>query len=740
VQRLKTRISRFFLLVVLCFLALSVLLRAADPFFVQALRLIAFDSYQRAAPQAYDPDLPIRIVDIDPESIARLGQWPWPRTTIRDLVTRLVERNAAAIAFDVLFAETDRTSLEEVVKRLPPEQAGRIAEMIGQATNDQRFAAALAAAPSVLPVILTNGASGAHIAPKAGIAFAGDDPKSFLPDFTGAESNLPAFDAAARGVGSINLLRSRDGVVRQAPLFFRLGDQIVPSLAAEALRVAQGASTYILKSSNASGETAFGQSTGVNHVRIGAIEVATGPDSAVWLKFRRGNPSSLIPAWRLIEGAVDENEISGRIILIGSSTPGLLDLRATPLDAALPGVEVQSQIIEHILAGRALARPDYATVVEQFLVIAFGLLMALAMPKVAPAQAALLGASLPIGIIAGGWISYRYWDLLFDPVYPSIALLLLTVGITFYIYRRVEIQRSEIRSAFGRYLAPEVVEDIIAGPEKLTLGGELRQLTLMFCDVRNFTGISEGLTAKELTTFINELLTPLSDIILRERGTIDKYMGDAIMAFWNAPLDVNEHPERACRCAIEMIGKMADLNEMWRVRALDAGRSFGDIRIGIGINTGDCCVGNLGSEQRFDYSAIGDEVNVTSRLEVLTKLYGLPLVIGEATVAQSPRLSFIELDLVKVKGRAAPTRIFTVLDILNCGPAQFAGLLPLHEAFLRRYREGNWDEAAKLATQCRSQCIHALDAYYALFAARIESLRHASPERSWHGVYTMTEK
>ena len=719
---------------------LAVFVRGADPFFVQALRLIAFNSYQRLAPQPFDPDLPVRIIDIDPESIARFGQWPWPRTIMRDLVLRLTERNAAAVTFDILFAEADRTSLEEVVKRLPPDQAHRLQGTAGSPTNDELFAAALKAAPAVLPIILTGQASSPAFAPKAGFAFAGDDPKPFLWAFPGAESNLPVLDAAAKGIGSMNLFPNRDGVVRQIPLFFRFGDRIVPSLAAEALRVAQGASTYILKSSNASGETAFGQKTGLNSVRIGDIEIATDAAGALTLKFRQSNPSAFIPAWKLLAGEVDESQIAGRIILIGTSTPGLLDLRATPLDAALPGVEIQAQIIEHILAGRRLTRPDYALAAEQCLIIALGLLMALTMSRLTPGWAAGLGALLPVTVIVCGWISFRYWDLLFDPVYPSLVLLLLTAGITFYIYRQVETQRAEVRSAFRRYLAPEVVEDIIASPAKLALGGEVRELTLMFCDVRDFTSISEGLTASELTTFINELMTPLSDIILRERGTIDKYMGDAIMAFWNAPLDVNDHAQRACRAAIEMVGEMAGLNREWQEKARAAGRPFIPVRIGIGINTGQCCVGNLGSKQRFDYSAIGDEVNVTSRLEGLTKLYGLPAVAGELTVNQCPGLSVLELDLIRVKGRAQPTRIFGLADVLGYGAAELANLRPLHEEFLQAYRAQKWDETEMLITRCRKASAGTLDTYYAVFTARIKMLRGAALRLDWDGAFALTEK
>ncbi|HZM08481.1 MAG TPA: adenylate/guanylate cyclase domain-containing protein, partial [Methylocella sp.] len=587
-QRLKTRIGRFYLPLICGFLVLALVLRGDDPFFVLALRLIAFDSYQRLAPQPYDPDLPVRIVDIDPESIARIGQWPWPRTVMRDLVVQLTQRNAAVIAFDILFAEADRTSLEQVIKRMPPDQAGRLQDLTGSPTNDELLAEALKVVPSVLPIILTNQTNSPVVAQKAGFAFAGDDPKPFLPAFTGAESNLPLLDGAARGIGAMNLFPNRDGVVRQVPLFFSLGDRIVPSLAAEALRVAQGASTYILKSSNASGETAFGQRTGINRVRIGDMEIPTDAAGELTLKFRRSNPSIYIPAWKLLAGEVSESQVAGKIILVGTTTPGLLDLRATPLDPVISGVEIVAQVIENILTQTRLTRPDYAVAAEQSVIVVLGFLMALTMWRLSPGLAAGLGALIPAVLILGGWISFRYWDLLFDPIYPSLVLLLLTAGITFYIYRQVETQRSEVRSAFSRYLAPAVVEEIIASPAKLALGGEVRELTLMFCDVRDFTSISEGLTASELTIFINELMTPLSDIILRERGTIDKFMGDAIMAFWNAPLDVDDHPWRACRAAIEMAGTMAGLNRGWQDKARAAGRPFLPVKIGIGINTGQC--------------------------------------------------------------------------------------------------------------------------------------------------------
>ncbi len=739
-RRLETRTSRLYLPLVCGFLLLAVLLRLADPLFVQSLRLIAFDSYQRSAPEPYDPNLPVRIVDIDSESIARLGQWPWPRTIMRDLVVRLTERKAAAVVFDILFAEADRTSLEEVTTRLPPDLAKKLPRASDYPTNDETFVAAIDGARCVLSVILIDKPTSFDFAPKSGFAFAGDDPRQFLTVFAGAQSNLAPLDTAAKGIGSMNLLPNHDGVVRQVPLFFRHGDRIIPSLAAEALRVAQGASTDVLKSSNASGETAFGQRTGLNHIRIGNIEIATGAAGDITLKFRQSNPKAFIPAWKLLAGEIDESQIAGNIVLVGTSTPGLLDLRSTPLDSALPGVEIQAQIIENILAGRRLTRPDYALAAEQSLVALLGLLMAFTLPRLTPGLAAGLGAMLLAAITAVGWIAFRYWDLLFDPVYPSLVLLLLTVGTTFYIYRQVERQRAEVRGAFSRYLAPTVVEDIIASPEKLVLGGEVRELTLMFCDVRDFTSLAEKFTAHELTTFINELLTPLSEIILRERGTIDKYMGDAIMAFWNAPLDVSDHEERACRSAIQMVAKMEELNSAWGGRAFGAGRLQAPIAIGIGINTGECCVGNLGSSQRFDYSAIGDEVNVTSRLEGLTKLFGLPMVVSERTVSRCPNLPVLEVDLIRVKGRAQPTRIFVLGGVLGLDPGSIDSLRPLHEEFLKAYRVQKWDEAEFLLAKCAKAEVDALTSYYAVFASRIKMLREAELIAGWDGAYSMIEK
>ena len=738
---MTVRARIWFVLLVGGILLAAVAVRFADPFVIQALRLIAFDSYQRLTPQRYNPDSPVRVVDIDEASLAKIGQWPWPRTVMAELLDRLGKAGAAVVAFDVQFAEADRTSLEQLVRRLPQSEAGRLADfVVGRPTNDEEFAAALKRTPSVLATALSGGLGSFNFPQKAGFAIAGDDPRPFIPNFRGGAGNLGNLEQAAAGIGSINWIPDRDQVLRRVALLYRTGDRFVPSLFAEAMRVAQGASTYVLKASNASGETAFGGRSGLNHIRIGDIEVPTDPDGAIWLKYRPSEPSSFISASNVLAGSVPADEIEGRIILIGSSAPGLLDLRATPLDAAVPGVEILAQAIEHVLSGRMLTRPDYALALEQLVIILFGVLIALVLAKVSARAAGLMALFAIMSLLVGGRLAYDHLGLLLDPLYPALALLLHLAIATFYVYRQVEVQRAEVRRAFSRYVSPDVVADLIADPGKLELGGEVRELTLLFCDVRNFTAISERLSASELTRFINELLTPPSDVILRNRGTIDKYMGDAIMAFWNAPLAVPDHAAQACRSALDMAGRMRELNARWREEAAAAGRPHHEVRIGIGINTGNCCVGNLGSVQRFDYSAIGDEVNVASRFEGLAKVYGLTAIVGERTIRDAPEIPAIELDLVRVSGREKPTAIFTFCDLLDGDVERVRQLQRAHAEFLVQFRARQWDAAEVAIGRCRSLGIADLSHYYALFLSRIADYRAAPPPPDWGGVFTALEK
>src|SRR5215472_1074683 len=723
----------------------AILLRYMDPFFVRALRLVAFDNFQRLAPEPYDPNLPVRIVDIDEKSLSLIGQWPWPRTTVRDLLMELTSKGAAAVAFDVLFAEPDRTSLEAVVKQLPASEAAAITSaMAGRPSNDDLFAAALKETPSVLSVVLGDGGH-TTVQSKAGFAVAGDDPRPFLLGFKGVSRNLEKFDDAARGIGAFNWVADRDQIVRRLTLMFRLDQTIVPSLAAEALRIAQGASTYVLKASNASGETAFGQSTGLNHIRIGDVEVPTDAGGGVYLKFRHFNKTAYIPAWKVLAGDVSKEDIEGRIILIGTSAPGLLDLRATPLDAAVPGIDIHAQLLEHLLTGKFLERPDYALALEEFVIVVLGIMLAFALPRVSASISAAIGFLTIALVLVGGWVAFRYWNIFLDPSYPALVLGCVTAGITFYTYHTAEAQRSQIRSAFGQYLAPAFVEQLAQSPEKLVLGGESREMTVLFSDVRGFTAISELYKddPQGLTSLMNRLLTPLTNTIADHEGTIDKYIGDAVMAFWNAPLNVADHELKACAAALDMIDRVALLNRERQEEAKAAGQPFLPFRIGVGINTGRCLVGNLGSDLRFNYSVLGDPVNVASRLEGQTKFYGVPIIIGSRTGDKAKeKFAVLELDLVTVKGKTQSETVYTQLGREEvAGDIRFQELRKLWSTMIYCYRSRDWEGALEALELCRlAEHNFGLGMLFDLYATRIREFQASAPPADWTGVFVAETK
>jgi adenylate cyclase len=723
----------------------AILLRYMDPFFVRALRLAAFDNFQRLDPEPYDPSLPVRIVDIDEKSLSAIGQWPWPRTTVRDLLLGLASKGASVVAFDVLFAEPDRTSIEAIVKQLTPQEANAVtAAVAGRPSNDELFTTALQDTPSVLSIALGEGAN-TTLPAKAGFAYGGDDPRPFLLGFSGATRNLPQFEDAARGIGAFNWVADRDQIVRRVSLMFRLNDSFVPSLAAEALRVAQDASTYVLKASNASGETAFGQATGLNHIRIGDVEVPTDGAGGVYLKFRHFNKAAYIPAWKVLAGEVPKEDIEGKIILVGTSAPGLLDLRATPVDAAVPGIDIHAQVIEHLLTGSFLERPDYALALEEFVIVVLGAMLALVLPRVSAKASAAVGVTTIGAILIGGWAAFRWGNTLLDPSYPALVLGFLTAGITLYTYNTAEAQRSQIRSAFGQYLAPAFVEQLAQSPEKLVLGGEEREMTMLFSDVRGFTAISELYKddAQGLTSLMNRLLTPLTNAIVDHEGTIDKYIGDAVMAFWNAPLSVPNHEVKACAAALAMIECLEVLNAQRREEATSVGQPFLPFRIGVGVNTGRCVVGNLGSDLRFNYSVLGDPVNVASRLEGQTKYYDVPIIIGSRTADKArERFAILELDLVAVKGKTEAQTIYALLgreEISN--DIHFQELRKLYSTMLYCYSSRDWEGALEAIRLCQlAKHNFGLGGLFDLYRTRIEAFRQSAPPVDWAGIFVAETK
>jgi len=447
----------------------------------------------------------------------------------------------------------------------------------------------------------------------------------------------------------------------------------------------------------------------------------------------------------VLAGEVPQEDIEGRIILVGTSAPGLLDLRSTPVDAAVPGIDIHAQVLEHLLTGRFLERPDYAVALEEFVILVLGIMLALALPRASAIASAAIGL-LTIGLVLmGGWAAFRYANVFIDPSYPALVLGCMTAGFTWYTYHTTEAQRTQIRNAFGQYLAPALVEQLAQSPEKLVLGGEERELTILFSDVRGFTAISEFYKddPQGLTSLMNRLLTPLTNTIVDHEGTIDKYIGDAVMAFWNAPLNVPDHELQACAAALDMMGRLDVLNRERQEEAKSAGQPVLPFRIGIGINTGRCVVGNIGSDLRFNYSVLGNPVNVASRLEGQTKFYGVPIIIGSRTAAKAKeKFAILELDLIAVKGKTEPETIYALLgrdEITN--DIRFQELRKLYSTMLDCYRSRDWEEALEAIELCRSaEHNFGLTAVFDLYRTRIQAFRGTAPPADWRGIFVAETK
>jgi adenylate cyclase len=723
-------------LIVGAVIAGALALRIWDPSPVARLRAVVFDTYQVLRPRSYDANLPVRIVDIDEESLKKVGQWPWPRTVLAELVRKLKDNGAAAIGFDIVFPEPDRLSPANALRFWPKSEAlaGLRDEVEKLPSNDQVFAEAIGQSPVVLGFIAApQGTSIPEV--KAGFAHGGDDPALYAPSYPGAASSLTELQDKASGSGSLNWVPEYDQIVRRVPLLVQVDGKLFPSFAADMLRLAQGASTFVVKSSGASNAASFGENTGIVKIRIGDYEIPTEADGEMWIRFTGHATQRYLPAWRVLNGEIGKDEIEGRLMIIGTSAAGLLDLRATPLEASVPGVELHAQAIEQILQNSFLQRPDFATPAELLYILVLGIVIAILAYRLGALGGAVLGGIAVAAVVAVSWYAFAAFGYLVDPIYPAMALTAVYLAGTLYVFLRTERERNRVRNAFGHYMAPALVERLADDPSRLKLGGETRDMTLLFSDVRGFTTISEGLNAEELTHFLNTLFTPLSNIILDEQGTIDKFMGDAVMAFWNAPLDDSEHPSHACHAALRIMEQMPVLNEGWRIEAEAKGRPFTLVKIGIGLNTGICCVGNLGSETRFDYSVIGDNVNVASRLEGQSKTYELVTIVGESTTARAPDFAFLEIDLLKVKGKTEATRIFTLLgDSALKQSRGFIDLAARHDEFLRKYRARDWDAADLLRRECDRMNGSGLHGLYALYRERIVFLKQNPPPPDWDGT------
>lgn len=652
--------------------ALLLALRAADPYAVRVARETSFDTYQQIKPREAPDGLPLRIVDIDEASLAQLGQWPWSRAVMADIAERLTELGAAAIVFDVLFPEPDRLSPSGF--------------MAGGEDYDARFAAALSAGPSVLAMTRTVGGP-APPGLKAGFAITGTDPLPRLPLLDGVAAPLPVLAEAAKGVGVASLDREGAGVARRLPLLWSDGSKPLPTLSVEALRVAQGASTIVILGDSAGAGT-------VEELRVGSVTVPTGPAGDLWLYYRPLPADLYIPAHALLanDPAALAPRVAGHIVLVGASASGLLDIRASALGEAVPGLAIHLQALEQMLTGVFLNRADWVGGLELLTIAAGGLAVVLAVLLTGPLVG--LAVSLVVAglVLAGSWVAFVQFGLLIDASFALFAVLATYAAMAFFQFAVTDADKRRIRGAFAHYVEPTLLTQIEANASLLRLGGEVREMTVMFCDVRNFTALSERTRPAELVGILNRLFAALGAAIVRHLGTIDKFMGDAVMAFWNAPVDVERHARRACEAALDMRQALAELNALHPDDEV--------IAIGIGISTGPALVGNMGFEARFDYSCIGDTVNVASRIEGACKAVCYDILVTAETRAAAPELAYLAAGSVVLKGISEREPIYLLVGAATlAADARFAELAKAHDDLLERWAAAQ--AAESLFVRCR---------------------------------------
>ena len=628
-----------------------------DPFnLFNNLKNSAFDIFQNISPRESISAESVLILDIDEESLSKLGQWPWPRTILSDLVDKTYL--SAVLGFDVVFAENDRTGSSELKKLYKNEES--LLKILDQVPNsDNLFSNSIANHGTVVLGAIPSNTLENSFKPKFGLIEQGDDPRKFLTEFSGIQTNLKLLDEAAKGIGSMSI-GNNDSVIRKLPLFENINGSLVPSLSLEMLRVAIGASTFQIKSSNASGENAFGEETGINNVKLGNLIIPTNDDGSVWIHYSN-NPIKKMPIWEVFSSKYQKEYFEGKILIVGASAPGLFDLRSTPLENNVPGVQIIANLTDQILAGQFLKRPDWMFGLEVITGLLLALLITFFIQFLGPIGGLMIflgGNSLSV---MGSYYIFNIYNYLIDPISPLVICLLAYLVVTFFNFLFTELERSKVRNAFSQYMSPVMVEKLAKSSESLKLGGERKEMTFLFSDIRGFTSISEKYKddPEALTDLINNLLTVLSNEILTNQGTIDKYMGDCIMAFWNAPSEDDEHREKSIEAAFAMSKALNVLNEE-REKLKEE-----KLSIGIGINTGDCIVGNMGSDKRFDYTVLGDSVNLASRLEGQSANYGMQIILGEETTkgVSQEKYTFFELDLIAVKGKSEPVSIYTVFDL-----------------------------------------------------------------------------
>ncbi len=674
----------------------------AEPALLQTLRNSLFDQYQRWQPRTLSAPTKVMVLDIDEDSLLRLGQWPWPRDLMAQLLDRLREAGAATVVFDVLFAEPDRSSPAQLRYQFPAELAAALARL---PDHDQLFAEALGRQPSVLGFAATRAASPHSPLSRFAVQLDADAGAPVFPQYRGTATPLRALEAAAAGSGAMTFQPDGDGVVRRVPLMIRVGESLQPSLSAEAIRVYLQENRYRV-STDTRGAVA--------QVDIGHLTLPTNRRGELWIHYRPDMSAQSLPAWQLFQAQPDAR-LQGAIVLVGSSAQGLQDLRFSPLGGMVPGVQIHAQAIEQMLSGTSLQRPYWSSPLEALTLLLAALLLCGVTLTTGAFTGALVAGSLLASLNLFAWWAYSRHGLLFDALNPSLGLTIAYLGASVARHRASERQQRWVRDAFSRYISPNLVEHLVRHPEQLRLGGHRRWCSLVFTDLTGFTAMMEGQPPDRVVNVLNEYLEGIIQIAFRHEGTLERIVGDGLAILFSAPLEQPDHRSRALACAL-------DIRRFTRQHA--AAQHASGVAIGrtrIGVHSGEVVVGNFGGATLFDYRALGDAVNVASRLENLNRWLGTELCVSEVIREANPRIPMRPIGDVQLKGREQTIRLYEPCEAEadERYEAAYKLLSQADDAALRAFEE-----------------LHALRPHDALVSYQLQRLQ--AGQRSEHIV--MTEK
>jgi len=716
---------------------------------LQRLDNLIYDARLRATmPRTLDER--IVIVDIDEKSLGEIGRWPWPRNRMAELTGELFDRQKASLAgFDVVFAESDDSSGLNQLRQLaqgPLRGNGGFVEKVVQLEesldHDAQFARSLQGRPVVLGYYFTSDRGGRS----SGVLPAPVGPADSLrtqpiraTTWNGYGANIAQLAAAAPQAGFFNAIADADGVVRSTPLIAEYQGHYYESLALGMFRHLIGMPEVELPSSSIPGSS--DADPGPAHIVLKqagrSLAIPVDHRAAALVPFRgqgapKGGSFRYYSASDVLAGRLPAGHLEGKVVLVGTTAPGLLDLRATPVSEAYPGVEIHANLISGLLDGRMLGKPDYAMGFEIVVLLVAGITLALGLPVLNALPAlALSGIVMGAVLLLNSWLYLRHGLVLpiASAVTMSASVVALNMSYGYWVESR---SKRELANLFGTYVPPELVNEMLKDPDRYTMQATERELTVMFCDMRGFTRLSERMDPSELQGLLNMIFSRLTRIIRAERGTVDKYMGDCIMAFWGAPLESNEHASQAVRAALAMAQEVQAINQE-RQRSGEP-----TIAIGIGLHTGLMCVGDMGSDVRRSYTVVGDAVNLGSRLEGLTKTYGVDIVASQATHDQATAFVWQELDKVRVKGRVQPVTIYRPLALVGTKGTLVSSDLATWEALLRSYRAQDWSQSERaLADLLRTDSGNVL---YHLYANRVASRKRLPPDLGWDGTTDIETK